>query len=69
MQVYPLPLLSWFNGVFVLPVWRSGHCFQDTALQDPLFSDEMGHHSQVGFDLASGGYVVGLQCDQQLLLC
>ena len=24
--------------------------FQDTALQDPLFSDEMGRHSQVGLD-------------------
>jgi len=25
-------------------------CFQDTALQDSLFSDEMGRHSQVGLD-------------------
>ena len=48
--------------------------FQDIALQDPLFSDEMGRNSQVGLDsltcpkVASESYVVGLQCHQQVLL-
>ena len=42
-------------------------CYQDIALQDPLFSDEMGHHIQVGLDsltclkVASEGYIGGLQ--------
>jgi len=65
-------LLSYYPTCMVF--WHFPR-FQDIALQDPLFTDEMSHHSQVSLDIltcpkvTSEGDVVELQFDEQLLLC